>query len=405
MQVEISGAKNISLALLPATFFSKEIVFYNLPNIIDVNIEIEIMKSIGLIVLHNKHNKRIIFNSISHNLVPFDLGNRIRSSLYFLGAFLGLGKSIIIPHPGGCNAASRKIDMHVEALRYLGANVNVTNEYIFAKRNKMKAQRIRLPIPSKGVTINIIYSSLLLSGKTIIENASIVPEIKHLIALLVTLGYDIKIINHDIIIDGKPNHTFQTGVCTIPFDRIEAGTFAVLSLMLHLGLIIKGVDTQDISELLIFLDSVNTNYSIESDKICIARNQNLKPTTVYLGFPPAIDSDYGPVITPLLCLIKGYSYIVDKHNTHRVNDLLTQLRLIGAQYRQISENAFLIYGVDKFYGNCQLTGKEIRGTMGLVLASLVNHGNVLVNGLENLNRAYDDFLNKIHLLGLDANLR
>lgn len=405
MEIEISGAKNISLALLPATFFAKKIIFSNLPNILDVNIEIEIMKSVGLNVIQNKDTISFELSSLINNVIPYELGNKIRSSLFFLGAFLGNEKDVIIPKPGGCNAASRKIDLHIGSLRYMGADINVNNEYIYAKRNKIMAKRIRLPMPSKGVTINIIYTSLLLSGKTIIENASIVPEIRHLVKLLSQLGYDISIVNHDIIIEGKPNINLQQGTYEIPFDRVEAGTFAVLALLQKKELTITGIERQDSNELRLLLDAINAQYIFEGQSMHILSRQKLKPATVYLGFPPAIDSDYGPIIVPLLCLIKGNSILVDNHNTHRVNDILEQLVLLGAKYKLLSENIFLIQGIDKFKGNCELVGTEIRGTMGLVLTALTTMGNVHVIGLEHIDRAYEDFLSKIGLLGLSLRLR
>lgn len=405
MKIEISGAKNISLALLPSAFFAKEMYFFNLPNIEDINIQIQIMKSIGLSVIQNKNAIGFRLSPLINNVVPCELGSKIRASLYFLGALLGNGRDVIIPHPGGCNASERKIDMHISSLRFLGAEVIVNGKYIYAKKNKLMAKRIRLSVPSKGVTINIIYMALLLPGKTIIENASVVPEIRHLVEVLFKIGYDVSIIDHDVIIEGKPNHNYRRGEYRIPFDRIEAGTFAVLALLLRKELTIVGVDSKDSNELCSFLNAINAQYIFENKKLHILSQQRLKSATVYLGFPPAIDSDYGPIIAPLLCLIKGNSILVDNHNTHRINNILKQLGLLGAKYRALSENVFLIHGVREFKGNCELVGSEIRGTMGLALAALTARGNISVVGLEHINRAYEDFVGKISVLGMNLDIK
>lgn len=401
--VEVSGAKNISLALLPTALFVDKITFRNLPNIVDVNIQREIIRSLGINEIVEGDNIVYTNNAISTFMVPERLGSKIRASLYFLGALLSCTGRAEIPHPGGCNAEERKIDIHVGALQYLGANVIVNNKTIYAEKGNMSAKHIRLPMPSKGATINVIFASLWLYGQTVIENASVVPEIRTLVTLLRSIGCDIFIDESNIIIRGK-HHKMSSITYTVQYDRIEMATFVILGLLLREGISINGVDLETMKDFLGFLDSINVAYEIKGQRITIYQKQKLKPAQVYLGFPPAIDSDYGPIVTPLLCLINGRSIIEDRHNTHRINNLLAELAFLGARYRMLAENVFEIQGVREFYGNRTLLGQDIRGSMGMVLAALVSKGDVKVNGLTHINRAYENFEEKLEHMGLNIDL-
>lgn len=403
LSVEVSGAKNISLALLPTALFADRIIFKNLPNIVDVNIQREILRTLGINEIVEKNTIIYIKKSIDTFMVPERLGSKIRASFYFLGALLSCTGRAEIPHPGGCNAEERKIDIHVGALRYMGARVIVNNKTIYAENRNMLAKHIRLPMPSKGATINLIFASLRLCGQTVIENASIVPEIRTLVNLLQGIGNDIFIDGSNIIIRGR-HHKISSITYTVQYDRIEMATFVILGLLLGEEICINGINLETIKDFLGFLDSINVVYSIRGEKIIIYRKQKLKPAQVYLGFPPAIDSDYGPIITPLLCLINGRSIVEDRHNTHRINNLLAELAFLGAKYRMLAENVFEIQGIREFCGNRTLVGQDIRGSMGMVLAALVSKGRVKVKGLSHIDRAYENFLGKLELMGINVDV-
>ena len=158
------------------------------------------------------------------------------------------------------------------------------------------------------------------------------------------------------------------------------------------------------NDILILLNKLNAKYRATDNKLMILNAQLLKPTEIAFGFPPAIDSDFGPILVPLLCLINGKSIIYEGNNLHRIEGVLDQLSQLHIDYKQISPSTFEINGVKKLYGNATLYGEEIRGTMGLVLASLVANGNIQVFGAKHINRAYENFEEKIKTLGLSVNL-
>ena len=406
LSVNISGAKNISLALLPAALITEiPIKLINLPKIRDISIQNQINNHLGLKII-TEGNVTIYCNEgLTDYTVPKHLGNSIRSSLYYLGALISSVGKAVVPYPGGCNAQERGFDLHVGSFRFMGVNILVNREYIFAEKGNAVAKHIRLPMPSKGTTINLIYLALGLTGKTIIENASVMPEIRALVSLLHQIGYEISFDNSNIIIYGNSATSKRlVAEYSIPYDRIEAGTFAVLSLLAREEMLIVGIDRESMNDLFVFLDKIKASYVVNDNKVLIKKKQSLKPAQIYLGFPPAIDSDYGSIIAPLLCLIRGRSIIVDGHNTHRVNNVLGQLSYLKANYKQLSENVFEIYGVSDFFGNCELFGSDIRGTMGLALAAIVARGNVKVRGLNHINRAYEGFLNKISSMGFSLDI-
>ncbi len=396
----------MSLAALPIPLITNaQIQFVNLPNITDVNIESEINNHLGIVSFKRNKYTTFINGNLYKYIVPKNLGSKLRSSLYYLGALLSRFGKAITPFPGGCNYNNRNFDIHIQALKYMGAEIIVKNNLIVAEKNKMSAKHIFLPIPSKGVTINLIYSSLRLNGVTVIENANTAPEVAFLVCALKSIGFDIFMDKSIIVIYGNSDYKHSDLITLeLPYDRVETVTYSVLALLTHKETKICNFNYNLMKDIIMLFNSMGVNYSYTNDKLIIHKNQLLKPTILKLGFPPSIDSDFGPVITPLLCLTKGQSLIIDGHNTHRIGNLLHQLSSIGAKYKFLNENIFLIDGIDEFCGNCSLFGEDIRSTMGAALAAIVCKGNVKVFGLEHINRAYDNFLGKIYTAGFELNI-
>lgn len=404
--VKPGGAKNISLALLALPILTdNQILFNNVPDIIDTNYQHKLNLDLGITGKRTKNGILYHNTGITTYVLNELIGSQIRSSLYYLGALLHVYGEAVIPFPGGCKGTERSYDMHISSMRYLGAEINFLTNAIHAKRCNMKGDRLLLPIPSKGTTINLIYCATGLEGKTIIENASVVPEIRHLVKVLQLIGFDISIVQNTIIIYGKSNR----GKCNIveyniPYDRIEVGTFAILSLLTGLPLTIDGFNPDDMGDVLYLLNKLNANYKITDSQLILPKMQHLKPIEIETGFPPAIDSDLGPILVPLLCLIKGKSIIHEGNNLHRIGGVLDQLAQLHVNYHRISPSTFEIDGVSRIYGDANLYGEEIRGTVGLLLASLVATGNIKVTGTRHIRRAYENFEKKLSDLGFSINL-
>lgn len=378
-EVNISGAKNSVLPVLAANIMVKDCAIKNIPNLSDV-----------------KYTKEILEHAAYSTKIPSELSNKMRSSILFAGAMLSEYKEVEIQYPGGCQIGKRPVDMHIDVLKQMGAEIKINENVIIAKTNKLKGCHINLPYVSVGVTENIILAGVKADGVTIIENAAIEPEIIDLINFLNTCGGKIKIKGRTIYIKGvKSLHSAEY---TIMPDRIEAITYicagaitggelflnnisdryikSPLELLKGMGIIVKSTDTG------IYIDSPKKLKSIKHFK-----------TGVY----PSIPTDIQPQLSALLTVADGNSHITETIFSNRISHTI-ELNKMGADITIINNREYIVSGVDKLNSSI-VNAYDLRGGAAMIIAALKADGTTLIENSYHIKRGYENITQKINSIG------
>ena len=396
-RVEISGAKNSAVALIPAAILAEsKVTIDHLPNISDVHILSELLTEIGGEIQFDGNCLTID----SKNMVSMPLPNgrvkKLRASYYLMGAMLGRFKKAVIGHPGGCNLGPRPIDQHIKGFQALGASVTNEQGAIYLRANELRGARIYLDVVSVGATINIMLAAVKARGRTIIENAAKEPEIIDVATLLTSMGAKIKGAGTDIIrIDGvdRLNGCYHS---IIP-DRIEAGTYMILAAAIGKKVIIDNVISHHLESLIAKLREMGVDVETYEDYV-IVRNQheNLKSldvkTLVYPGFPTDLQQPF----TSLLTKASGTSIVTDTIYRTRFKHV-DELRRMGAEIK-VEGSSAIITGPTKLEG-AQVKASDLRAGAALVIAGLMADGVTEITGLEHIDRGYEHIVEKLAALG------
>ena len=228
-EVSISGAKNAVLKLMAACILAKgETTIYNVPELTDVSIMLEVINKLGAKTKYDVPNKTLSIDAtdLTGNVAPYELVSKMRASFIILGALMARCNEAIVALPGGCAIGERRVDFHIKGLESMGAKINIENGYVHAKAKKLIGTDIYLDIPSVGATENLMLASVTAEGSTRIQNAAQEPEIVDLANFLNTMGADISGAGtSEIIINGVKKETLHAIQYTTIPDRIEAGTY------------------------------------------------------------------------------------------------------------------------------------------------------------------------------------
>lgn len=398
--VQISGAKNSAVALIPATILADSpVTIDQLPNISDVRILCKLLREIGGKVSFEEHT----FVVDPRNMVDMPLPNgsvkRLRASYYLMGAMLGRFHKAVIGLPGGCNLGPRPIDQHIKGFEALGAKVTNERGAIYLRANSLHGARIYLDVVSVGATINIMLAAVKAEGQTIIENAAKEPEIIDVATLLTSMGAKIKGAGTDVIrIEGV--HELHGCRHMIIPDRIEAGTFMVAGAAVSDNLLIDNVIPQHVEPLTAKLREIGADVQVGEDQVLVSRSRMpLKSadvkTLVYPGFP----TDLQQPMTSLLTQAEGTSIITDTIYGARFKHI-DELRRMGADVKVEGRSAILS-------GPTSLEGAKVRATdlragASLIIAGLMARGITEIVGVEHIDRGYDHIMEKLQ--GVGANI-
>ncbi|MCL1631286.1 UDP-N-acetylglucosamine 1-carboxyvinyltransferase [Sporolactobacillus sp. CPB3-1] len=398
--VQISGAKNSAVALIPAAILADSpITIDQLPDISDVHTLCELLREIGGDVSFKNHT---FFVDPSH-MVDMPLPNgpvkRLRASYYLMGAMLGRFHKAVIGLPGGCNLGPRPIDQHIKGFEALGAKVTNERGAIYLRADSLHGARIYLDVVSVGATINIMLAAVKAEGQTVIENAAKEPEIIDVATLLTSMGAKIKGAGTDVIrIEGVQKlHGCRHMI--IP-DRIEAGTFMIVGAAAADHLLIDNVIPQHVESLTAKLREMGVEVQVGEDQILVAGRSNVLKsadvkTLVYPGFP----TDLQQPLTSLLTQAEGTSIITDTIYGARFKHI-DELRRMGANVKVEGRSAILS-------GPAQLEGAKVKATdlragASLVIAGLMARGITEIIGVEHIDRGYDHIMEKLR--GIGANI-
>ncbi|MCL1935806.1 MAG: UDP-N-acetylglucosamine 1-carboxyvinyltransferase [Defluviitaleaceae bacterium] len=403
-EIDIQGSKNSALPILCSCILVKGIVvLHNVPNITDIHITIEILKSLGAIVKIENNNTIIIDSTnINSSVVPYSLAHKMRSSIIFLGSLLGRMGEVTIGYPGGCKLGARPIDLHLKSLISLGVNITEDEEGIKCVCNNLFGNKINLSFKSVGATQNIILAAVCAKGATIIKNAATEPEILDMIAMLNKCGSKIKVIGDTIIIDGvkKLNGTEYT----VMSDRIVAGTYLATAAITNGEIYLKGVKTKQIYPITKIFEDMGMDIRTY-DNFVFAKTNRLKAVNITTSPHPGFPTDMQAQMMPVLSLSKGISSIEETIFESR-DKHISELNKMGANitimenYKENKKTTFIINEINNFTGNV-VYAKDLRGGAALVIAGLCAEGITIVEGYEYIKRGYQNIIKDLKSLGAD----
>ena len=399
--INISGAKNSVVALMPASILTKgKCVIRNVPDISDVKSLMAIMEFLGSEVKYENETLYIDNKNVKNKFIPDEYANKLRASYYFMGSLLGLFGKADIATPGGCLIGSRPIDFHLKSFQKMGAKVTESNNEFHITSNGLKSTEVFFDFPSVGATINVMIAAVRAKGTTRILNAAREPEIVNVAEFLISMGAKITGAGTDkIIIEGVTE--LHDGEVTVIPDRIEAGTYVIIGALLGKNLKVAGVVPEHIYSLLYKLKEMGVNYKINDDVITVKKCNNLKAinikTTVYPGFP----TDLGQPFSTLLTQCKGESVFEETIYENRLRHI-PYLNGMGAVINALDKKA-VISGPTKLFGR-KVKATDLRAGASMLVAGMIAKGTTTVNNVEHLLRGYEKIVDKLNNVGANIKL-
>ena len=400
-EVEISGAKNAAVAIIPAALLVDGVCrIENLPSISDVTMLLNILKEMGAdIRVVNKRTIDIDCSRVGTWSATFDLMRRIRASYYLIGALLGRCGMADVAMPGGCNFGGvRPIDQHIKGFSTMGAKVDIKNGVVSAETSgRLRGASIYLDVVSVGATINIMLGAVLAEGQTQIENAAREPHIVDLANFLNSMGADVRGAGTNVIkIRGVKK--MSGGFYSIIPDQIEAGTYMAAVAGAGGKVVIKDVIPKHLECISSKLREMGVTVLDLEDSVVVQRTGPLTKTNVktmpYPGFP----TDMQPQIAAVLCQAEGTSLITEGVFDNRFK-YVDELAKMGGTIR-VDGRIAVIEGVDHLTG-APLKASDLRAGAALVIAGLSARGETVVEGVHYIERGYEKMVKKLSDLGAD----
>ena len=403
-KVSISGAKNSTVALIPAAILANSpVTLEGVPDIADVYSLIEILNEMNVHTEFNGSTLHIDPTEMVSIPMPSGKINSLRASYYFMGALLAKFGQGVVGLPGGCDLGPRPIDQHLKGFRALGAQVEnkMGAMHIDTNEEGLVGTSIYFDVVSIGATLNVMFAAVRAKGVTIIENAAREPEIIDVATLLNKMGAQIRGAGTDTLrITGVEE---LTGVShTVIPDRIEAGTYLSIAAAMGEDVVVENVIVEHIDSLIAKFKEMGVPMEIGEDSIRItSHNGNLKPVSIKTQPYPGFATDLQQPMTPLLLLANGESTIVDTIYPKRVNHI-PELQRMGADSK-VESDMILLNGGQKLTG-AQVEASDLRAGAALVSAALIAEGETEITGIDNILRGYANIVEKLTDIGADIKM-
>lgn len=398
-EVEISGAKNAAVAIIPATLLAQDVCrIENIPNISDVTCMVRILSQMGAQIKYiNKHTIEVDTRTVNSYIVPHEMTRQLRASYYLIGALLGRYNRAKVALPGGCNFGVRPIDLHIRGFELLGATAVVENAMINATADHLTGSPIYMDKVSVGATINIMLAAVKARGLTIIENAAKEPHIVDLANFLNAMGADVRGAGTDVIkIHGVQNlHGCTYSI--IP-DQIEAGTYMVAAAASGGDVIVKNVIPKHLESITAKMIECGVEITEYDDAVRVKSNGQFKKCNLKTMPHPGFPTDMQPQMAVLLSIAKGTSVISEGVWDNRFK-YLDQLMRMGANV-QVDGTIAVIQGVDELTG-APVRADDLRAGAAMIIAGLAASGITEIEDIIYIDRGYEDYVEKLRNLGAD----
>ncbi len=393
--IKIGGAKNAALPLLFSTLLCEgEHTLTNVPQLEDIRSTQKLLEELGLSWEKSGDKVTITRPQKINTLAPYNLVRKMRASILCLGPILAREGYAKVSLPGGCAIGSRPIDLHLEALKKMGAEIEITAGYVIAKCAKLKGTDIYFDFPTVGGTENILMAATLAEGTTHIQNAAREPEIVNLADQLIAMGAQISGAGSSTItIEGvtslKPcSHKVRP-------DRIVAGTYICAGAMTQGTLRVEGFNPEDLKAFLEKLKKVEVQFDLEDHAITVTSStiqSTDMQTQPHPGFPTDLQAQY----MAMMCLAPGRTQISENIFENRFMHV-QELERLGANIK-IEANKALVTGGTQLTG-APVMATDLRASACLVLAGLVAHGTTEIRRIYHLDRGYAGLVEKLQSVG------
>ena len=398
-EVNISGAKNAAVAIIPAALLAEDTVrIENIPQISDVHLIIEILNRMGAeIKVANKNTLDINTTNINYQSIPYELTSHFRASYYLIGAMLGRFSKADVALPGGCDFGVRPIDQHVKGFKMLGAQVDIIDGVVCAKAEKLVGTPVYMDVVSVGATINIMLAAVKARGLTVIENAAKEPHIVDLANFLNSMGADVRGAGTDVI---KIRGVEKMHGCTysiIP-DQIEAGTYMVAAAACGGDVLVKNVIPKHLESITAKLEEAGAEVIEYDDAVRVTRFKALSKCNVKTMPHPGFPTDMQPQMAVLLSIANGTSILSESVWDNRFQ-YVQQLLRMGADI-QVDGKVAVIVGVPRLDGTT-VRATDLRAGAAMIIAGLVAEGVTTVEDTIYVERGYEDVVEKFSALGAD----
>ncbi len=401
-EVRISGAKNAALPILAATLLADGVVTIgNLPHLHDITTTMELLGRMGVtLVVDERMRISADSNTIKDYTAPYDLVKTMRASILVLGPLLARFGEANVSLPGGCAIGSRPVNLHIDGLRAMGANINVEGGYIRATADRLKGARLVMDLVTVTGTENLMMAATLADGETIIENAAREPEVVDLADCLNAMGAKITGAGSDTIVIQGVERLTGTEYNVLP-DRIETGTFLVAGAISGGRVRVRDTRADLVESVLAKLREAGAQLEIGEDWIELdMQGRRPKAVDIHTAPYPAFPTDMQAQFTAMNCVADGVGTITETLFENRFMHVQEMQRL-GADIR-LEGNTAICTGVPKLTG-AQVMATDLRASASLVLAGLVAEGETIVDRIYHIDRGYQNIEEK--LAGLGAKIR
>ena len=399
-ELRISGAKNAALPVLAAALLSEEPVSIgNIPHLHDITTTMQLLGQMGVrLTIDEKMNIEVDSSSITKYEAPYDLVKTMRASILVLGPLLARFGEAHVSFPGGCAIGTRPVDIHIDSLIKMGADIRIEAGYIHAKAGRLKGCKLLLDKVTVTGTENLLMAAVLAEGTTIIENAAKEPEVSDLALFLNAMGAKISGIDTDILtIEGVLKLDAKNIHYNIIPDRIEAGTYLVAAAITKGRVLLKDVRPDLLDAVIDKLREVGADISIGDDWIELnMHGKKPKAVNVRTAPYPAFPTDMQAQFTAMNSVAEGVGVITETVFENRFMHV-QEMQRMGADI-QLESNTAICKGIGQLTG-APVMATDLRASASLVLAGLVAKGETLVDRIYHIDRGYDHIEEKLAQLG------
>ena len=398
-EIEVSGAKNAAVALIPAVLLCDEpCILENVPEISDVSISLRILYEMGAQVDYiNRTTVRISTVGLKNFCVPYESARRMRASYYFLGALLGKFGKARVSMPGGCPLGDRPIDQHLKAFTAMGADDSVEYGMIRVRAERLTGSHIFFDTVSVGATMNAMLAAVKAEGLTILENVAREPHVVDLANCLNMMGADVHGAGTDVIKIRGVKQLHGCSYSIIP-DQIEAGSYMVGAAITGGDVTLHNVIPKHMEPITAKLRAAGCEVTEYDDAMRIVRHGAIHPVKIKTMPHPGFPTDMQPLMTVLLTLADGTSIVTEGiwENRFRYVDELIRM---GANI-QVDGQVAVIEGVKKLYP-APLRALDLRAGAAMVMAALAADGVSEIDETAHIERGYENIVEKLQALGAD----
>ena len=400
--IRVSGAKNATVAIIPAAILAdEEVTICNIPEITDTDALCDILHDLNVETTRASGSLVINPKNMVNTEIAEEHSKKLRASYYFMGALLGKYHKVSMFFPGGCSIGARPIDLHLKGFEALGAVVTKDKSKYTVEAKELKGANIYLDIASVGATINIMLAAVLAKGKTIIDNAAKEPEIVNVATFLNNMGAKITGAGTSrITIEGV--ESLHKCFHEIIPDRIEAGTYIIMGALCGKNLKIDNLIPEHLEALLSKLEEIGIDLEVGQDYVIVSKGTNLKPTNIKTAVYPGFPTDLQQPLTVLLTQCNGKSKLTETIWENRFMHI-NYLNMMGSDITVKNQTATII-GPTELKGT-QVVATDLRAGAAMVAAGLAASGKTTVTNVEHILRGYEQIIEKLTSVGAKLKLK